>query len=76
MPAFEPGDEVRVDIPNESDPDFDLHGEHGTIIAVIEDDANKLTGYENDGELYRVRLKESEKQVDFRLRDLRPPFSK
>lgn len=76
MHTFEPGDEVRVDIPDESDPDFDLHGEHGTVIAVIEDDADQLTGNEDDGELYRVRLEKEEREIDFRSRDLRPPFSK
>ena len=74
MPAFEQGDRVRVDIPDESDPDFDWHGEHGVVVAVIEDDADKLTGEDADSSLYRVKFEQENTQIDFRHRDLRPPF--
>ncbi len=39
MAELELGDRVRVDITNEADPDFQWHGEHGTVVDVLEDDA-------------------------------------
>lgn len=68
---FGKGDRVRVDIPNERDPDHDLHGRHGTVQSVLEDDASALTGDERDNITYRVRLQDGE-TIDFRWRDLRP----
>jgi ribosomal protein L21E len=74
MEEFEEGDRVRVDIPNEADPDHEqYHGEHGTVRALIEDDAEAVTGKEQDSTLFRVRL-ENEETADFRRRDLRPPL--
>jgi hypothetical protein len=33
---FEVGDRVRVDIPDETDPDYSrLHGRHGEIVAIL-----------------------------------------
>jgi len=74
MSAFEPGDRVRADIPDESDPDFEWHGEHGTVVTILEDDANELTGDEGDGALCRINFEQADTQVDFRHRDLRLPL--
>jgi len=68
------GDRVRIDIPRETDPDYGrLHGEHGEITQVIEDDAGSVTGEEHDSDLYRVRLDNGE-TVDLCWADLRPPL--
>jgi hypothetical protein len=69
---FEEGDRVRVDIPDEMDPDYTrLHGRHGEIIAILEDDAGTVTGDTRDGVLYRILLEDGTK-TDVRWRDLRP----
>lgn len=68
----EQGTEVRVDIPDTADPDFEqYHRRRGTIVAIVEDDAGKLTGDDRDDVLYRVEFNDGEQQ-DFRWRDLRP----
>ena len=68
------GDRVRVDIPDETDPDHErYHGEHGQIITVLSDDAGSVTDDTRDSRLYRVAL-ESGDEADFRWRDLRPPI--
>jgi hypothetical protein len=70
---FSKGDQVRIDIPDKDDPDFDrLHGQEGTVVAVIEDDAGAETGDIRDSILYRVVLAGREESVDVRWRDLRP----
>ena len=74
MTRFESGDRVRVDITDETDPDFQWHGEHGTVIDVLEDDAGYTTGDDRDSVLYRVDLDEYDHTIDLRWRDLRPPF--
>ena len=72
MLSYEEGDRVRMDIPDETDPDHErLHGEHGTIIAIQEDDAGETTGDDRDNYLVRVEL-DSGETVDLRWRDLRP----
>jgi ribosomal protein L21E len=74
MREFEEGDRVRVDIPDVTDPDHEqYHGEHGTVLALIEDDAEEVTGSEQDSTLYRVEL-DHEEMADFRRRDLRSPL--
>lgn len=74
MEQFTEGDRVRVDIPDETDPDHEqYHGEHGTVVATLEDHAEKVTGDERDGILLRVEL-DSGETADFRWRDLRPPL--
>lgn len=75
MPTFEPGDRIRVDITDETDPDFDYHGEHGEIVEVLEDDAGEVTGDDRDSRLYRVDLNDYNHTLDLRGRDLRPPFT-
>jgi ribosomal protein L21E len=73
MNRFVEGDRVRVDIPDETDPDHDhYHGVHGTIVSVIEDDASTVTGDDREGRIFRVDL-ETGVVTDFRWRDLRPP---
>jgi ribosomal protein L21E len=70
---FEEGDRVRIDIPDETDPDYNrLHGRYGEIIAILEDDAGAVTGDDRDAVLYRVQLDDGTK-TDVRWRDLRPP---
>jgi hypothetical protein len=70
---FEIGDAVRIDIPDETDPDHDrLHGSRGEITAILEDDAGEVTGDVRDTVLYRVQLEDGT-EVDVRWRDLRPP---
>jgi len=39
MKAFDEGDRVRTDIPDETDADHGLHGETGTVVDVIRDGA-------------------------------------
>ena len=73
MERFAEGERVRVDIPDETDPDHDRHhGVHGTILKTLEDDADTVTGDEREGVIYRVEL-ETGNTADFRWRDLRPP---
>ncbi len=74
MPRFSEGDRVRIDIPDQSDPDHEpYHGVHGEIITTLSDDAGLTTGNEADSHLYRVMLETGE-TADFRGRDLRPPI--
>lgn len=70
---FEVGDAVRIDIPDETDPDHErLHGHHAEIVKIIEDDAGEYTGDPRNSILYRVRVEDGRK-ADLRWRDLRPP---
>ena len=64
---------MRIDIPDETDPDFErLHGEVGRVVGVLEDDAGLSTGDERDSVLYRVALADGGERIDVRWRDLRP----
>jgi ribosomal protein L21E len=73
MQRFSEGDRVRVDIPDETDPEHDTyHGTYGTVTGTIEDHAADITGDERDTVIFRVQL-ESGETMDFRWRDLRPP---
>lgn len=75
MKQFAEGDRVRIDIPDEQDPDHDTyHGQHGVVVDVLPDDADAVTGEERDAVIYQVKL-ESGEQADFRWRDLRPPIA-
>ncbi|MCU4927087.1 hypothetical protein OB905_14050 [Halobacteria archaeon AArc-dxtr1] len=43
---FEEGNRVRIDIPDETDPDYNrFHGRHGEIVALFDDDAGAFTKY-------------------------------
>ena len=72
MKRFSRGDQVRIDIPDETDRDYEqLHDANGTIVEVMEDDADAVTGDIRDKYLFRVKLEDG-RQVDVRWRDLRP----
>jgi ribosomal protein L21E len=74
MQQLSEGDQVRIDIPDETDPDHkQYHGKHGTIISLLFDDVTKVTGKDVDTRLYRIET-ESGETMDFRGRDLRPPI--
>jgi len=63
---------VKIDIPDQQDPDYEsYHGSVGEIVDVLADDASVYTGDTRDGYLYRVKL-EDDALADFRWRDLRP----
>jgi hypothetical protein len=67
------GDQVRGDIPNKDDPDFDrCHGRTGEVIEVIVDDVGDVTDNRRDSTLFRVRADDTGKEMDFRWRNLRP----
>lgn len=73
MKRYEAGQAVRIDIPDESDPDHErLHGQRGRIVEILEDDASELLNDEREQYLFRVRVDESGEEVDVRWRDLRP----
>jgi len=73
MQRFTEGDRVRIDLPDQDDPDHNqFHGRKGTVVAVLEDDAGTATGDVRDSTVYCVAL-EDEVTMDFRWRDLRPP---
>jgi ribosomal protein L21E len=74
MSEFGQGDRVRIDIPDETDPDYaHFHGQQGTILKMISDDAGNLTNDDCDSVIYRVELASGE-TMDFRRRDIRPPL--
>jgi ribosomal protein L21E len=74
MQRFSKGDRVRVDIPDETDPDHqEYHGEQGRVVAVLSDDADLVTADERDAQIYRITF-DSGETADFRWRDLRPPI--
>jgi len=72
MKRFNEGDHVRVDIPDETDPDHDgYHDRIGEVVEVMEDDAGQSTGDERDSIDYLVEFRSGER-MHFRWRDLRP----
>lgn len=72
MPGFEVGDRVRIDIPDETDPDYkQFHGTHGDIVDILEDDAGETTGDPRDSAMFSVKLEDGRVE-EFRWRDLRP----
>lgn len=72
MKRFEPGNQVRVDIPDTEDPDFDrYHGRNGEVVDVIEDEAGQETGDQRDSYLFIVEFEDGSTH-GFRWRDLRP----
>lgn len=71
MTQLREGDRVRIDIPDEDDPDFHYHRRIGEVVKVIEDDAGTETGDPRDSAIYRVEF-EMGRTADFRWRDLRP----
>ena len=72
MPEYEIGDRVRIDIPDETDPDHDrYHSEHGQIVDILEDEAGTLTGDERDSIIYRIQFSNGE-ELDLRHQAIRP----
>lgn len=72
MQRFVVGDTVRIDIPDETDPDHEsYHRVQGRVVETIADDGAEVTGDDRDGLLYRVELETGE-TIDVRWRDLRP----
>jgi ribosomal protein L21E len=70
MQRFSKGNRVRVDIPDETDPDYrEYHGRHGRVVAMLSDDADAVTDDPRDADLYRVEFDSGEK-ADFRWCDL------
>lgn len=66
------GDRVRIDIPDTTDPDFEMyHGRKGEVVETLTDAAGHETGDERDSVIYRVKF-DNEYSADFRWRDLRP----
>jgi len=69
---FTAGDKVRIDIPDEADPDHETyHDRRGEVVDVIDDDAGDETGDVRDSVLYQIRFEDGE-EMGFRWRDLRP----
>jgi len=74
MSEYHVGDRVRIDIPDETDPDHDrYHGEHGRIVDILQDEAGTLTGDERDSTIYRVQFSTGE-ELDLRHQSIRPPI--
>ena len=74
MSEYDVGDRVRVDIPDETDPDHDqYHGEHGQVVDILEDEAGTLTGDDRDSIIYRVQFSTGE-ELDLRHQSIRPPI--
>jgi ribosomal protein L21E len=72
MRRFDTGDTVRIDIPDETDPDHgQFHGARGTVVEILSDDAGTLTGDDREQYIFRVELTNGE-SIDVRWRDLRP----
>lgn len=65
---------MRIDVPNETNPEHSLYGEHGRVVEVLQDDAGVETGDARDSTIYRVRTHEGD-TVDLRWRDLQPPIN-
>jgi len=64
MQRFSEGDRVRVDIPDETDPDYELyHVTHGRVIEVLTHDADSVTGDTRDKHVYRVALDTAKKLI-------------
>jgi hypothetical protein len=73
MKNTDKGDRVRIDLPDETDPDHQYHGKHGVVVRILSDDAGEETGDERDSRLYRIQF-ESGETIDVRWRDIRPPI--
>lgn len=63
------GDRVRIDIPNEMDPDFAYHGEHGIVLDI------KHTPCPcGCSTMIRVALETDDLAIDMHPWNLRPPI--
>jgi len=54
-------DRVRIDIPDETDPDFEYHGEHGMILS-------------RDAGVYEVALEDHNILMEVTEDEIRPPL--
>jgi hypothetical protein len=73
MSLYQIGEDIRVDIPDPSDPDHHYHAEVGTIVEVVEDDLGSLTGTPQDSYLYTIDFDDpSLGTMDFCHSDLKP----
>jgi len=74
MSQYDVGERVRIDIPDETDPDNEqYHGEHGQIADILEDEAGSLTGDEQDSLIYQIQLDNGD-NIDVLYRAIRPPI--
>lgn len=68
--TYQLGDRVRIDIPDETDPDFELHGEHGLVIALEgSQSCEHDVGYE-----LTLENPDYEFTIELSPWDLRPPI--
>lgn len=63
------GDRVRIDIPDETDPDFTYHDEHGIVLAIKHTPCP--CGW---SPMIRVALETDDLAIDMHPWDLRPPL--
>ncbi len=69
---FSIGEEVRIDIPDKTDPDFEeYHGRSGQVVNIFRDNLRMATERSSDGFLYTIRFDDGTTQ-SFREKDLRP----
>ena len=61
MQQYRLADRVRIDIPDETDADFNYHGEHGMILS-------------RQAEVYEVALDDSNIVLEVTEEEVRPPF--
>jgi len=74
MSQYDVGERVRIDIPDETDPDNEqYHGEHGQIADILEDEAGSLTGDERGSTIYRVAFSTGG-EIDPQHQLIRPPI--
>jgi len=69
---FDAGDPVRIDIPDQMAPDYQrLHDTRGTVVEILKDDTEAVTGDLREGYIFHLMLDNWETVV-VRWRDLRP----
>ena len=74
MTEFSTGETVRIDIPDETDPDHDAyHGEHGQVIEIVEGEITTITGEQVEEIRYRIRLRDGE-ELELPAYSIRPPI--
>jgi len=61
MHQYRLADRVRIDIPDETDPDFEYHGEHGMILS-------------RDVRVYEVALEDHNILMEVTEDEIRPPL--
>lgn len=72
MSGFDPGDDVRVDITDTAHPEFEWHGEYGTVVEVLEDDVGNGAANSRANRFYRIELADYDRTLNIRHRFLRP----